>query len=344
MKSLCKLQISKKAHYVPQVYLRCFIDDKSCRSADSSSFHLSVFDKINKKQFSSNIKDIAEERFFYTLTQRDSVTLPEHIRDSIKKVQSKSNIVITDEIERKLSKIEGRYPLFYKEVVERVRNYRVKNPVPLLCENEKSMIIQYLIIQLLRSPKYRNVLQEINQERANIIKRNDSKNARNIEGANLLGVVDHVTEKDKEEAINLLKSSMMSKTQQLNKIFNLDIWKFYENIFSSHKLVIFNNKTRFPFFTSDTPVAITRDESKSKFSWRTCSLYYPLNNKLILVLLPKISKNKGLRDNSLMNLYKKDEQDVRQINMIQIDNACQYIYSSCDDFSLVKVWRRELDI
>lgn len=48
---------AKNQHYVPQFYLKYFADNDK----------LYVFDKINKKSFLTNVRNIASENYFYDL-------------------------------------------------------------------------------------------------------------------------------------------------------------------------------------------------------------------------------------------------------------------------------------
>lgn len=111
-------EITKRQHYVPRFHLNYF----------STSGTIWVYDKENRKEFQTNIKDAAIENYFYC-----DETM--------------------QEIEKALSKIEGESSIIYKKIVE---EETIKN----LTNQERFSFSRWILLQHVRTKAYREEVKE----------------------------------------------------------------------------------------------------------------------------------------------------------------------------------------
>lgn len=123
----------KKGHHVPESYLKRFTHNGS---------QLFVFDKFTKRPFPANINDIATERYFYDIPT-------EFVTGKVKQQ-------ITEEI---LSDIETSFSNVSHGIIEAIKNNGS------ITANQKEAMSYFLTVQILRTRKFRNLLQVVLNEK-----------------------------------------------------------------------------------------------------------------------------------------------------------------------------------
>ena len=119
-----KLQITKRQHYVPQMYLRNFSVDEKCY----------VFNPYIKIIEHKNIRDICEENYLYEIRDNEGKFL---FPDS------------KNEIEKALSIIEGTDSKLLSSIFARIKNSR-EEYVTLEAE-EREGLFGFIVLMLLKT-------------------------------------------------------------------------------------------------------------------------------------------------------------------------------------------------
>src|SRR3982751_4111025 len=89
---------TKKQHYVPQSALRRFSEDEE---------RIYVFDKVRKEVRISNIRDVAQQRYFYDIPQE---VIPDDLQQSMDR----------QAIEHTLSELEADFNTVVERVLRKV--------------------------------------------------------------------------------------------------------------------------------------------------------------------------------------------------------------------------------
>ncbi len=126
-----------------------------------------------------------------------------------------------------------------------------------------------------------------------------------------------------EEGAKTLQLSMMSDTGEFARILLRMKW------------VVFHNRTPWPFWTSDSPVARhnpihTRSRGNLGLRSRGIEVHYPLSPRVLLCIIDPLL-NRPLADRYELD----DRQFVVFENSVQLSNATRYVFSNTGDFNLV---------
>lgn len=156
------------------------------------------------------------------------------------------------------------------------------------------------------------------------------------------GQSDRATEAVKEAMKLFIKAFSDPKDSQFNSLMIIDA-----DAVSDLELVIFRNRTSFPFIFSDSPVVYTNpalsDFNCSKFANENVGLqiFYPLNPEF-LVLFYDSSVYK-LGDPSSLVIDINDDNDISQINKLQLHEAENSIYFDKFKYSeyVKNLWNEE---
>ncbi len=100
---------------------------------------------------------------------------------------------------------------------------------------------------------------------------------------------------------------------------------------------LWENTTRFPFWTSDRPMVLHQSVPTAEV--RNSIIYFPLNPRLCVVLYGRNFQLDLVGKSIYRNLYRvlgDQENFVKQQNSLQLDNCQRYIFSNLDDFRFAR--------
>ena len=277
----------KNQHYVPQSYLRrfCSIDER-----------LSVFDKEDKKQFSTTTRNVGSEKFFYRSELNGSDQ--------------------TDQtIEKYLSSIEGATTQVTNELLAEFENstyIKIK-------ADQKETLATFIAIQFIRTREKRTqlnailqtILTQIGKEHLRIKGYKDTDFSLQIDVPKLQG------------ELLLDKATIDDYSQTLLSHY----WVFHKNLTSS---VFFTSDN--PVTLSGERCNPMRGVG---LATKGVSIVLPLSPRFQVVLFEKTTYPElSCADCNLFDLGSKDNIDY--YNSLQVINSYRYIYSIDNDFSLVE--------
>jgi len=128
----------KKQHYVPRLYLKGFANKRK------KEFHLFVYNKENNKVFNSNIRNIAQESYFYDVDEAQTV-------------------------ERIFGQLESQFNIALQKIID----YEDLDKLNL---NDKEMLSTFIAIQLLRTKEHRTIFKEASEAIFNIVGKDKDPN------------------------------------------------------------------------------------------------------------------------------------------------------------------------
>lgn len=124
-----KKKMTKKQHYIPQFYLRYFLNDRG---------KLWLYDRLKKNYFQSYPKDICREDWLYETPWEDA-----HPK--------LGEFVLPNELENDFSELEGESNTILKKVIAVCQESQ--NRSALICNTEeKKALTQFVVNMLLRNP------------------------------------------------------------------------------------------------------------------------------------------------------------------------------------------------
>lgn len=300
-----------KQHYVPQFYLRHFANERE---------QLNVFEVSTQREYVSNIKDVACERFFYNFNEK---LAPAFLENEI------NEQFVDDQIRELNENIAGVMIDWFQWLRDEFGRLEIKHvhiPAPVL-----EVFYDFILIQLVRTPSFRKKLDPFAEAMVEEFSRQPVN----------LGL-------DKEGWLCFLHN-IMSLTA-LNKCISGDRIKFSErfykgfkryidiveitqqNLFKADQLLLVNKSDKV-FFTSDNPVSINWVGGQSNdFMF----VYLPLNSNLATILFdsrycPQMKEFEGFGKITNHNVELLDN-----LNLLVTWHSKSRIYSQESDFNLVR--------
>ena len=279
-------------HYVPQFYLKKF---------DSGNDQIFVFDKFNNRVFPTNVRNVASEKGFYDLPERESNDLG-------------IDISLVDE---ELKKMEDLFPKSLDYVINQV--YKKRRRRGLFTEYHKKVMALFLIIQFIRTRENRKLIED----------------SIDLFGEALLEEFDDLNRAE----YSVERGKDMSSLVQAGMIFDEDtLLRFVEGLLT-HIWIIGKNNTENPLYTSDNPVVRTPHYSDPYKSYSGLGSYgieiaFPLNSQLILLLFERNAfKNHLDKENKIISL---DDENVEYYNSFQVSRSYQRVFCSSNNFKLIR--------
>ena len=128
------MSLIKRQHYVPQFYLKYFTDNEDEK--------LYVLDKESGKIFHKNVLEICEQNYYYSFYEKDEY-----------------NFIV----EKQLGKKESDFSCVLRKLIDNVESFYYTKTKPLnkLTHNEKKIILEFVLYQLIRVPKFIDVFYEL---------------------------------------------------------------------------------------------------------------------------------------------------------------------------------------
>lgn len=292
----------KKQHYVPQFYLKRFTHNGEL---------LFVYDKFAKTARQSNVRDVAEERYFYDsqLTEKGLGVIERDFSIAI------SRTLKNTEPQSALHKILNILSLKRGRVISR---------------RQKRFLSFFITIQMFRTREYRNTLVETLEKGGQAIINMLAKMKFPEVPPNLYPQVKY----DKKKA-SLLHTQTLFDPKFLTLI---------TQILNHHIWMVGINETAQPLFTSDHPV-VKRAHIKHPFlsfngvGSEGIEIAFPLSSKHILLMFERTYfKEHERMDCKQISLT---DDNMTYYNSLQVFQSYRQIYCPTDSFALVEQICRE---
>jgi len=316
---------TKKEHFVPRFYLEKF----SNRSPSGKERKIWVFNKMTQTIYPSDIKDTATDGRFYDF-------LDDFIEEDMKKIFDTDLQRFENFTAPFYQKFENR--LFYISKSINKQNHKIK----VLKERQKYFWSYILAIQALRTPKSRNLLNEVKEKAdkeiiiQNLLEKNIDDSVKNIKS--------HFPKLDTEE-INNIKRFLFDETFQTidnlytEKSISIAHYSLFCNyikklskVFLKHKWMIGINSTDTLFYTSDHPI-VTIPYYETGYASDGVEILFPINSKVIFIIRDKNYFRNNEGDCSLINL---STEEVINYNKSQIFCSNKFLYCQENNFELAQ--------
>lgn len=288
----------KNQHYVPQSYLKNFA---AYRKRGAS--HIWVFDKFNQNTFSTPVRNVASQGYFYDL--------------------SKELVDVQDEqwVEKFLADFEGESNKLISHVFKKIEIVIKKLNKKAYCinvitPNVKKELSYLLAIQALRTREFRELFVEF-------FEKSFSSIAERILEAEFPDEMNEVRVRLDEKSLPIYQAIQMFKSSKnISEIIRTYIW------------AIGINKTDQPLFTSDNPVVRQAHLGANGFACSGIEIAFPLSPQIIIIIFENTHFSQlSSVDNKLLLL---PLEAVNYYNELQVYNSRRQIYCNEDKFNLVK--------
>lgn len=293
---------AKVQHYVPRFLLRHFGTGKKDR--------LHVFDKETEQPFTTNVKNVAAESRFYDF-EVDGQELT--IEPGLERIESLAKPVI-------------------KSILD-------ANSLAQMTAMHKATLSIFLAVQFTRTKWFREQFRELPKQLAEHVRRVHG------EDADLSGIADYVRVPDDNELAFQVAGFTHRSMQDFAHQFANKAWM----------LLVTDGKH--PFMIGDHPIGMQNDNDMGPYgniglAVRGIQMYFPLSPKQALAMwcpsIHEMFREKVARDGGRNGADKVLEsldtghplsyspENVMHFNSLQVAHAERFVFSSIDDFSLVK--------
>ncbi len=283
--------VVKKQHYVPQSYLINFSSNK--RS-------VYVYDKKEQKSFVSSIRDVANGKYFYDLSEEQELKLG-----------------AKQFIEKFFIPLEGVTASTINDILKR-------SPQDDACftSNEISLLSQYLYYQYIRTKEYREF----------------STTAAKTMLKALIGL--HLKLKFPKEEKFDYEIQVNEALAHAKDILNEKRAKECIPTFIGRYWIIVENKTQMPFYTSDHPFTRIAHKinpllSNAGIRSEGIEIAFPISSKFIIILLEKSFFKKYEKYHQKKIIF-NDIENINFYNWLQIKDSYRQVYCETECFQLVK--------
>jgi hypothetical protein len=302
-------QRTKKQHYVSQAALRRFSSDRE---------RIFVYDKVSNEVRISNIRDVAQQRYFYDIPKE---VIPGDLQQRMDR----------QTIEQTLSQLEGDF----NTVVERVlRKVTWRNPLrrfldfitfrhgKIISRRDKEALCFFVALQYLRTREFRLTIRDgLDQFEAAIRKRIPAEQIDLFfEGFRAVNEVD----------VRMHHLSLMLNNEFVDELTAL---------LNGHILVIGRNSSHHKLYSSDNPMV--RQGHKRHPILRNIGIgspgieiAMPLSSDYILIFMEKTHfAALGKSDRKCVDLV---EGNIEYYNTLQVRGCDRQVYCETDDFDLAR--------
>lgn len=311
-------------HYVPQSYLKNFSYNNS---------QVFVFDKFKQRIFPSNVRNIASERFFYDLPQKN--------------IKNHNNTQI---IENFFSRLEARQKRFLKhilkkvngvssvEIIQKDKSYSIEA----ITADQKQDLAYITAIQFLRTKEFREYLAEIYSVLLSLSKPTwEQMIIEQINRLELLNFIDFNKEyilKLKRSILDILGSDISAvsgkKLVLLHAKYIIDNCSKIAQILSDHIMIIGINNTDQFLLTSDHPVVRHSYSLTSGLASEGVEIAFPLNDKVILIMKDRKYFHRIVEQDKKVKLLTLE--DIKLYNTLQVNNSNRFLFCPVNSFDLVE--------
>ncbi|WPS88598.1 DUF4238 domain-containing protein [Brevibacillus halotolerans] len=294
----------KNQHTVPQSYLRFFADPQE---------KLFVFDKLGKKTFLSNVRNVAADRFFYDFPEEYSPSKHgfEEIPDQF--------------VEKVLGEYDGRYP---KQINNIISTFNLSHPdkvweTPLFTKENKVELAVLLSIQIFRTREFRDFLSQGQEKITKML-------------------IDRLMSNENPDynpdALKVEIKKDLLPIEQARFLIDPEVVLEMTTTLMKHIWTVGVNLTDFPFYTSDNPVVkyANREDPYRSFNGygsEGIAIYYPLNSKFMLSLFER----EYFEDAEILEDYFlpiENVEYVKHFNSLQISECQRQVFCREDKFEM----------
>ena len=306
---------TKKQHYVPQSALRRFSEDEE---------RIYVFDKIIRKEVRiANIRDVAQQRYFYDIPQE---VIPADLQQSMDRQM----------IEHTLGELEADFNTVVERVLRKVTHRsllkRVLKFIPfgrrkIISRRDKEALCFFVALQYLRTREFRLTIQDGLEQFETAIRNRIPADQIEFFFEGFRGV--------NEVDVRMHHLSLMLDNKFGNALTRL---------LYNHIMVVGHNRSPHKFYTSDNPMV--RQAHRRHPVLRNVGIgspgieiAMPLNSDYILIFMERshfapLTKN----DRTVVELV---EGNVEYYNSLQVRGCERQIYCENDDFDLARDFCRQ---
>ena len=325
---------TKKEHYVPRCYLKNFILEND---------RLKVFDKYKIQTRDQKIMDIAMENYFYDIKfdelfqkigEDKSGKIKKDLLDLVgtKNWEDVEKTLDEKHIEKEFfSKAETIYGTMLSTIIS--KSYNGNSWVMAHCyafsEDEKLYFSLFVALQIIRTKSFRNTLGDT-----------ISKFYQTLAYKSQM----HDEDALPKEAFECEANSDFVKLQHSNIILDEEMRVEIAETLCNHIWVIYVNKTDYPFYTSDNPVAtiphkIDKYRSYGGLNSEGVEIVFPISSNLLLAMYEKETYKNKFNDRQFFVLHSKDQIDY--FNCQQVYHSHRCVFSGKDNFELAKTMCEE---
>lgn len=337
----------KRQHFVPQSYLR-----RWARADNDKQIY--VFDKEQKKSFSSSINGVASSNYFYDVP----AGLAEH-KDEIYENARKEGVSLADidallndqPVEKALSTIEGIVNTILENAIKKLDNVsafpdKYIAPYQIFDDEDKHILGHFIALQYIRTEDMRLGMEEISQKfykewAWQIMQHPDNKT-----DENLIAQVGEEPLFDLTRAIqdgSWTKDSFDVKVDPAHtKLHHIGIMfeatKEIGFYLANHKWIIKRNFTELPYYTSDNPVSkkanLNHPLYSNGFQSKGIEIHFPLSPKYTLTIYEHSYLEEKRPDLLNKNILDATKFNVIYCNDIQVQNATNQLFCQAGNFDL----------
>lgn len=305
----------KNQHYVSQFYLKQWTNNKK---------QLFVYDKKQKKSFTSNVNAVASSRFFYDLPEIDDNKKVEII-EKLKKdgfEDAYINDLFQEQVlENSFSQLESIVAPLLNQIIKKIDDVSVlsekwiKN-YPIFTNDDKQIFAHYIASQLVRTNKHKLFQEDTTIQLFDGMKRVYKNNTND----NLIVEVDN----DYHE------------WQYLSNILPLTLE--FSKILESYKWIIYRNFTDMPFYISDSPVTRYGQLGNFGLKEKGVEIRFPLSPKYELIIHEPtlLYEQYSLLDINNIHILDNLIDNIHQSNDLQIQNSESQVYTNLDDYTFIE--------
>lgn len=320
---------TKKEHYVPRCYLKNFILENN---------KIKVFDKFKMQIREQRIMDVAMENYFYDINfdkilEKASFDEREKLKNDLKNIvgtedwKDVKELLDEQHIEKNFySRLEGIYSDLLHTLISKSydgNSWVIKN-CNMCSETEKEYMALFIAIQVIRTKSFRSTLgdtiTQLYQKLAYISQ---------VKRENILP----------KEAFKFEVNEDYVKLQHSNMILDEEMAISIATTLCNHIWVMYINKTDYPFYTSDNPVATIPHKfdnymSYGGFGSEGVEVVFPISSKLLLAMYERETYKDIFQDRKYITLTLKDQIDY--FNCCQVYHSYRCVFSSKDNFDIAK--------
>lgn len=286
----------KLEHYVPQSYLRNFSNKKE---------QVYVYDKGQKKHFTSNIKHVAAEGKYFHFDKFGE-------DNPIASFMNEKQV-----IEKFFSKeIEGKFKNLLNQIKTRAKMTYEPSFKLAITKDEKADLSFFLAIQMLRTKDVRQTISDASDKLLNAM-----YDKGEVLTNKMTSFLDEIRNTDE-------------KTVQAGMLFDSELTESISTTISKHIWVFYINTTKDKFITSDNPIVRNGNVadpyiSNTGLSSKGVEIAFPISSDLLLVMYER-EYHSELDPCDEMFIILNDEGLVIRYNLLQILHCHKQVYSLSD--------------